>query len=83
LKRNVSLINPGNGTAVRCHGDFDTAGAANEVVLGLTVMLYSGVQAVCSKGECLDMLSDAMAVMSRTAHSAWSAGDRELNEEAA
>jgi hypothetical protein len=73
----MSLINSGNGTAVRCYGNFDTAGAANEVVLGLTVMLYSGMQAVCSKGECSNLLSEAMAAMSRTAHSAWSSGDRD------
>ena len=75
LKRNVSLVNPRNGTAVRCYGDFDTAGAANEVILGLAVMLYSGMQAVC-KGDCSDVMSQAMAAMSSTPHSAWAAGDQ-------
>ena len=70
----MSLIKPSNGTAVRCYGDFDTAGAANEVVLGLTVMLYGGMQAAC-EGRCSEKMRDAMAAMSSTSHSAWSAGD--------
>jgi hypothetical protein len=80
VKRNVSLINSRNGTAVRCYGDFDAASAANEVILGLTVMLYSGLQSVCA-GECSNMLSEAMAAMSSTAYSAWSAGDQDQNKE--
>jgi hypothetical protein len=73
LNRQISPINPTNGTPVRCYGNFDAAAAANEVILGLMVMLYSGMQAVCANREsCADIMRTTMAMMSDSQHSAWS-----------
>jgi hypothetical protein len=73
LKRQLTLINPKNSTPVRCYGEFDAAAAANEVILGLVVMLYSGMQAVCADPDgCAEIMRSAMAMMSSTRHSAWS-----------
>ena len=68
----MSLINPTNGTALRCYGEFDTSAAANEVILGLMVMLYSGVQATCTN-NCSAVMREAMNAMSDAQHNAWSA----------
>lgn len=71
-KRNMSLINPTNGSALRCYGEFDTSAAANEVILGLMVMLYSGVQATCTN-NCSAVMREVMNAMSDAHHNAWSA----------
>jgi hypothetical protein len=72
LIRNTTLIDPRNGTALRCFGEFDTSAAASEVILGLMVMLYGGLQAVCSN-NCTVLLREAMTFMSNSKYSAWSA----------
>ncbi len=73
-RRNVSLINPTNGTALRCYGEFDTSAAANEVILGLMVMLYTGIQAICTnENGCSPVMREVMNFMSDSKHSTWSA----------
>ncbi len=70
-QRRLSLVNPTNGSAVRCSGRFDSAAAANEVVLALLIALYGGLQAVCQDKNCSEAMREAMALMSSAKHSAW------------
>ncbi len=70
-RRSLSLVNPTNGSAVRCIGRFDSAAAANEMVLALLIALYGGLQAVCQDKSCSEAMREAMALMSSAQHSAW------------
>ena len=71
-QRRLSLVNPPNASAVRCSGRFDSAAAANEMVLALLIALYGGLQAVCQNKDCSEVMREAMALMSSAKHSAWS-----------
>ncbi len=55
---------------MRCHGQFDSAAAAYEVILGMVITLYGSMQAVCENG-CADVMREAMAMMGSAMHSAW------------